>query len=217
MTVAGSGVQSTEFAGLTIAFDDRVLRPRGWTAAQSEWADELLGHLPPGPVLELCTGAGHIGLRAVAPRRRRLVAVDVNPVACDFVHRNARAAGVGELVETRLGPMDEVLEADERFPLIIADPPWVPRQEVPTYPDDPVLAIDGGADGMDVVRTCLAIIGRHLVPGGSALLQLGTEQQADTVVTLLDTSPGGAALRRVEVRSFKRGVLVRLDRDLDGD
>ena len=50
---------------LEISYDQRVLEPRPWTAAQSRWASSLFRVLPPGPVLELCAGAGHIGLLAV--------------------------------------------------------------------------------------------------------------------------------------------------------
>ena len=48
------------FGSLTIAFDDRVLRPREWTAAQSDWAATLMATAPAGAVLELCAGAGHM-------------------------------------------------------------------------------------------------------------------------------------------------------------
>ncbi|MGA8992804.1 MAG: methyltransferase, partial [Nocardioidaceae bacterium] len=64
------------FGGLAIAFDDRVLRPRPWTLAQSAWAAELAATVPAGPALELCSGAGHIGLAFAATSGRRLVMVD---------------------------------------------------------------------------------------------------------------------------------------------
>jgi hypothetical protein len=107
------------FGGLQIAFDDRVLRPRTWTENQSRWAAELLPHLPDGQVLELCSGAGQIGLLAVAGSGRRLVCVDVNPVAAELTTANAAAAGLSEQVEMREGPIGEVLSPDERFPLIL--------------------------------------------------------------------------------------------------
>ena len=77
------------FGTLTIAYDDRVLRPREWTAAQSDWAADLMTAAPGGTVLELCAGAGHIGLLAVASSGRRLLCVDANPVACDYARANA--------------------------------------------------------------------------------------------------------------------------------
>ena len=67
------------FGSLTIGYDEQVLEPRPWVLLQSQWARELLEDAPPGPVLELCTGAGHIGLVAVVGNDRTLVAVDANP------------------------------------------------------------------------------------------------------------------------------------------
>ena len=183
-----------------------MLTPRPWTVAQSTWAAELIAEAPPGPVLEVCAGAGHIGLLAVHRSGRPLVAVDANPTACDYIRRNAVANGLD--VDVREGRMDEVLAPDERFAVVIADPPWVPTQEVGMFPDDPVSAIDGGLDGTALVRTCLAVIDRHLSPAGSAVLQVGPEQ-ADAVDGLLSAHEG---LRVGARRSFPRGTLVRLDR-----
>jgi methylase of polypeptide subunit release factors len=196
-------VETMAFGPLRISFDGRVLRPRAWTAAQSEWAAEVLRTAPAGPVLELCAGAGHIGLLAVADADRELICVDVDPVACGFARQNAAAAGLADRVEVRQGLMDEVLRDDERFPVVIADPPWVRRAEVGRYPEDPLRAIDGGDDGLDVARTCVAVARRHLLPGGSLLLQLGTVDQVDQ----LDVDPAEV----VEVRTFDRGVVVRVD------
>lgn len=195
--------ETIAFGPLRISFDARVLRPRPWTAAQSAWAAELIAAAPTGPVLELCAGAGQIGLLAVAGSGRRLVCVDLDPVACGFARANAEAAGLGELVEVRQGSMDEVLDDGERFAVVVADPPWVSRSEVGRYPDDPLRAIDGGDDGLDLARTCLDVAQRHLRPGGSVVLQVGSVDQ----VGLLDTG----RLDVVEVREFERGALVRLD------
>jgi release factor glutamine methyltransferase len=184
-----------------------VLQPRPWTAAQSEWAAELLRGCPPGPVLELCAGAGQIGLLAVALEPRSLVCVDVNPAAREHIDANAASAGLAGSVEVRTARLEEALESDEHFALVIADPPWVPRSDVGRFPEDPVLAIDGGDDGLDLARACAAVAGRHLLPGGSVLLQLGSTQQ----VAPLDAElPDVLEVR--EIRTFERGVVVRMDR-----
>lgn len=140
-------------------------------------------------MLELCAGAGQIGLLALAitaPTVHRLVAIDVNPAACAFVRRNADAAGLGDQVEVREGPMDEVINTGERFQLVIADPPWVERARVPFYPEDPVIAIDGGADGLDLAVRCVHVAEDHLVEGGSMLLQLGTQEQVERISSYLE-------------------------------
>ncbi|MET0999912.1 MAG: class I SAM-dependent methyltransferase [Marmoricola sp.] len=200
--------ETIDFGGVQIAFDDRVLRPRTWTENQSRWAAELLPLLPAGDVLELCSGAGQIGLLAIAGSERRLVCVDVNPVAAEFTVANALAAGLGDRVEMREGLIEQVLVTGETFPLIIADPPWVRRSETQRFPEDPLLAIDGGDDGLGVVRECLAAIEAHLAAGGVALLQLGPGDQAAAVEGLLSDT----GLVAGEAREFgDRGVLLRID------
>jgi release factor glutamine methyltransferase len=198
------------FGSLTITFDDRVLRPRAWTTAQSDWAAELMATAPAGPVLELCAGVGHIGLLSVVGTDRRLVCVDANPVACDHARASAVAAGMAERVGVREGRLENALAPDERFPVIIADPPWVPHEDTGRYPEDPLIAIDGGADGVEVARACLVVIEGHLSPGGSAVLQVGTTAQVDALRRERCLTEG--ALRMVEVRQEERGVLVRIDR-----
>ena len=136
---------------------------------------------------------------------RRLVCVDVNPVAATYARRNAEAAGLAERVIVREGLIDDVLEPHERFPLIIADPPWVPRNETARFPEDPLLAIDGGDDGLQVVRACLRAIQKHLAPDGVALLQLGTTAQVAGVAEVLEPTDLVAG----EVREYgEHGVLL---------
>lgn len=206
-TPAAPPTETMGFGPLRITFDGRVLRPRTWTAAQSEWAAEILTTAPPGAVLELCAGAGQIGLLAVLGSDRRLVCVDLNPAACEWARHNAEAAGLADRVEVREGPMDEVLRDSERFAVVVADPPWVRRDDVTRYPEDPVVAIDGGQDGMDVAWLCVDLARTHLAATGTLLLQLGTVEQVDRLRDRLRDDD----LQITEVRWCDRGVLVRLD------
>ncbi len=201
-------VQTLAFGGLSIAHDDRVLRPRRWTLHQSHWALELLAGLPDGPVLELCSGAGQIGLVVAAGTTRRLVCVDVDPAAAHYTLHNASTAGLADRVEMRVRSLTDAVGADETFPLILADPPWVPRADVGRFPEDPVRAIDGGpGGGLDVARDCVRVIGRHLASEGLSLLQLGSSAQVDGLRDDLEA----AGLRVVETRTYgARGVLVLL-------
>ncbi|TNM38608.1 class I SAM-dependent methyltransferase [Nocardioides albidus] len=170
-------VRTCAFGPLTIEYDASVLRPRDWTVAQSDRAADLLPDLPAGPVLELCCGAGHIGLLAVHGSRRALVAVDASPDACRWTRVNAERNGIP--VEVRHGRLQEALEPGELFPLVIADPPWVPHDEIGRFPEDPASAIDGGPAGLDLARACIDVAAAHLLPGGALLLQVGTPGQAD--------------------------------------
>jgi release factor glutamine methyltransferase len=199
-----------EFGPLTISYDDRVLTPRPWTLEQSRWAAELAAAAPEGPLLELCCGAGQIGLATITAVRRRLVCIDIDPVACEYTRTNADLAGVAGLVEIRVGGMEDRLLPDERFAGIIADPPWVPHEQIGRFPEDPVTAIDGGSDGLDLARACLRTAADHLAPGGFAVLQVGTREQVERLAE--EMSERDSPLTVGEVREFDRGVLVRLDR-----
>src|SRR5680860_1141984 len=152
----------TAFGGLRISFDDRVLEPRQWTTCQSRWAAELLRHSPPGPVLELCAGVGHIGLLAVSQHPRELVLVDADQTACDYARRNVHANRPARPVDVRLGRVDEAVHPDERFAGIIADPPWVASGDVGRFPHDPLTAIGAAVDGGErVVRKSPDVAARH--------------------------------------------------------
>jgi methylase of polypeptide subunit release factors len=202
----------TDFGGLAVAYDNRVLEPRAWTVAQSRWAEDLLRTAPPGPVLELCAGVGHIGLRAVAHRRRDLVMVDLDEHACELARANVLANRPLGVVDVRQGRLDQVLRPGELFSGIIADPPWVPSHDVRRFPRDPLRAIDGGRDGLDVARQCVRVIDAHLTSYGWALLQLGTPAQARDLAVGL-ASARDLDLDVVEIRTYgDRGVLVRLGR-----
>ena len=208
MTSTAARVRTARIGTLDIAYDDRVLRPRPWTAAHAAWAAEVLRDAPAGPVLELFCGAGHIGLLSVLGSDRRLVAVDLDPVACEYARSNAVAAGHAELVEVRNADLTDALRDDERFPVVVADPPWVPSGRTGDYPADPLTAIDGGPDGLALARRSLEIARRHLVPGGVMLLQLGSARQADDVARTT-----GAGLVLEEVRQpDPTGVVVSVRR-----
>jgi methylase of polypeptide subunit release factors len=203
---APSTPQTVDFGGLRIEYDERVLAPRPWTAEQATWAARLIRTAPPGKVLELCSGAGQIGLLAATLAPRTLVCVDASPVACSYLRRNAARAELR--VDVREGRMDEVLDRDEQFAVIIADPPWVASDEVDGFPEDPVTAIDGGADGLDLARSCVDLFARHLVLAGSALLQVGPGQ-GGVVAELTAAHP---ELAVVATRDFPRGTIVQIDR-----
>ena len=173
--------ESLRFEGLVIEHDARVLTPRPWTVLQSRWAAELVADAGPGRLLELCSGAGHIGLAAAVLSDREITCVDVDPAACYFTRLNAEGAGIESRVEVREARLEEALPPGEQFVLAIADPPWVRRDGVDQHPDDPRSAIDGGDDGLDLARACVLACEGHLASGGSLLVQLGDQPQADAI------------------------------------
>lgn len=195
-----------DFEPLQIEYDERVLTPRPWTRLQSVWAAEIAHDAPDGPILELCSGAGHIGLEAARLSGRALVCVDQNPVAAEFAQRNAERAGLLGRLETRVADVAEALGEQESFPLAIADPPWVHSDAIDAYPEDPRLAIDGGADGLVVARACVDACRGSLLSAASLLIQLGTNDQADGLASYAEAS----GWREDGRRHGARGLVMRL-------
>ncbi|UDY34153.1 methyltransferase [Dermatobacter hominis] len=172
------------FGPLRVGYDERVLEPRLWTLLQADWAVEQAAHLARGPVLELCCGAGQIGQVVALRTGRDLVQVDASAVACRHARANARRNGLAERVAVRRA---EITAADRpdlgrhAFQLVLADPPYVPTADCDAFPDDPLLAIDGGPEGLDVVEVVAASIAHHLAPDGVALLQVRGPAQVDAL------------------------------------
>jgi len=184
------------FGPLVVRYDDSVIEPRPWTIAQSEWAAEAALGVPAGPILELCCGAGHIGLATAVLTGRPLVQVDASAAACDLARDNARRTGLAPVVAVRRRQLLDAAASHERFPVILADPPYIPSGEVGSF-DDPEHAIDGGADGLDLAAACCVVAADHLVAGGVFSLQLGGRDQWERLARRLPLP-----LRFVEHRSY---------------
>jgi release factor glutamine methyltransferase len=209
LSEARPAARTCSFGPLLVEYDERVLTPRAWTLEQSTWAAELAADAAAGPILELCAGAGQIGLAAAVLADRDLVQVEADPVAAGYAVANAARAGRSGRVEVRTGRLSGALRPEERFPLVIADPPYLPTVDVERWPEDPVTAIDGGADGLHVIRTCLDVAAAHLDAGGRLLLQVAGPLQAERVGELLAAVPG-PRLRRQALRIIdqERAILL---------
>lgn len=195
-------MRTTSFGGLEIAYDDDVLEPRPWTIAQSHWAIELLDGLPDGPVLELCCGAGQIGLVVAHQTGRPIVQVDDDERACGFARSNADAAGVAS--DVRCAAIEDALAADERFVLVLADPPYIPSHATGSYDADPDHAIDGGPDGLDIARRCLAVAGGAVTDDGVVVVQIGGPAQAE----VLAAEATGFTRHEVRRHDDERAILL---------
>ena len=174
------------FMGLEFQVDRRVLIPRQDTETLVEAAlIELRAHTDPA-LLDLCTGSGCVGLslKNLAPRCAVTLA-DVSRDALEVARANAKALVVD--VRLRHGDLFEAV-GRERFDVIVANPPYIARDDLAGLQREvlyePRLALDGGADGLDLYRRISAGAGSHLNPGGSICLEVGMGE-AEAVLRLL--------------------------------
>ena len=172
-----------EFCGLRIAVDPGVFVPRRRTEFLIGEAASLLGPVPRPVIVDLCCGSGALGvaLAAAAGRRVELHAADVDPAAVRCARRNVGPAG-GQVYQGDLdGPLPAGLRG--RVDVLLANVPYVPTGDVALLPaeareHEARVALDGGADGLDVLRRVAAVAPAWLAPGGHLLTEVSDRQVA---------------------------------------
>ncbi len=194
-----------EFFGRRFKIDPRVLTPRPETELVTELALERLPEDATGAVLDLCTGSGCIGLTLAAERPGlRVVAVDASAGALDVARENAAALGVAERVELLQGDLYAPV-AGRTFRLIVSNPPYVESGAIarlrPEVRREPRMALDGGEDGLDLLRRIVAGAPAFLEPASWIVLEIG-EGQGGALMGLF----AGAGLVEPAVRKDLAGL-----------
>lgn len=228
-----------EFHGLALATDARALIPRPETELLVDAAlEEVVARLtaaprPPGSpamrVADVGTGTGAIAIAVVAALRQRkmdeqvlVIAIDSSEDALSLARENAVGHGVADrlvFVAADLLPH----HVEPAYTLVCANLPYVPTgtlaELAPELAFEPRSALDGGPDGLDVVRRLLDRLPEALAPDGVALLEIG-EDQGDAITTEVATRlpdwrcrvapdlAGRARLARIERSDRARGQAV---------
>ncbi|MFF7457119.1 putative protein N(5)-glutamine methyltransferase [Kitasatospora sp. NPDC008115] len=184
-----------EFAGLRIAVDPGVFVPRRRSEFLARSA-AALAHRD-ALVVDLCCGTGALGaaLAATVAHPVRLYAADLDPAAVRCARRNLAATGA----EVSEGDLFHALPARlrGRVDVLLANVPYVPTADIALLPAEARLhearpALDGGADGLDVLRRVAAEAPHWLAPGGALLFET-SDQQAATALDVV-TAAGLAAV-----------------------
>lgn len=187
-----------DFYGRMFAIDAATLDPRPDTetiveavlaiAATEGWRTRPLR------ILDVGTGSGCLIVTLLAELPRATgVATDISAEALAMAQRNAGAHGVGDRLQVlRTRSLDGI---ERPFDLLVSNPPYIPSQDIAALaPDvrdhDPRVALDGGADGLDIYREIAGRLGA-VVPRGWAAFEVGAGQ-AEAVAALMATALGAA-------------------------
>jgi release factor glutamine methyltransferase len=174
---------SAEFCSRTFKSDARALIPRPET---EQLVERALTYPDPTSILDVATGSGVIALSLALERPGASVtATDISPEALSLAAENAALLGVDRVAfhETDLMPLGETT-----FDLITANLPYIPAGEIPSLSrevrNDPILALDGGPEGLDLIVRLAPLAFERLHPGGHLLLEIGIGQSGSVMACL---------------------------------
>ncbi|MEX0710557.1 MAG: peptide chain release factor N(5)-glutamine methyltransferase [Chloroflexota bacterium] len=214
-----------EWLSLRIVTDARALIPRPETellaeAAISEISARLVRDDAPVQVWEVATGSGAVALAialrfraALALGRLRLAASDVSAEALELASENLAANGIGGVVTLACGDLLEPAVAlDGEVDLVIANLPYLTTEEVDAAGGsvewEPRAALDGGADGLDLLRRLVAELPRRLRSDGVALLEIGAGQADAVRAAVAAADPRTAITTLRDLAAIERVVRV---------
>lgn len=181
-------VGEVQFRELTLRVDRRVLIPRPETeilvGAVLDWAAERGDALD---AIDIGTGSGAIALSLLYEGPfDRVVATDASEDALEAASENAERLGLAERIEPRVGSTWEPVAQDERFDVVVSNPPYVSEAERGTLPPEvrdwePSAALFAPDRGLQILDAIVAGAPRHLRAGGLLALEVGLGQAAEVV------------------------------------
>jgi release factor glutamine methyltransferase len=189
-----------EFWSLPLRVNPKVLIPRPETELLVEKALEItrssLAKAPtPLRILEIGTGCGAIAIALSVELRDgiQITATDLSTPALEVAEANARNLGVEESIEFVEGDLFNHLDSSTRpFFMIISNPPYIPSHEIEHLPleikdHEPLVALDGGPDGLALIRGILKQGPKWLCDGGVLIIEIGQKQRPLIEAMLLES------------------------------
>ena len=171
-----------EFFSLDFEVSKDVLIPRPETELLVEETLTAISEKKQPLILELGTGSGCIACSLAVKRAdASITAVDLSPAALDIARQNAKKHAVQNRIRFLEGNLFEPVERNERFDVILSNPPYVCDHELAELDADvrdhePKLALLAGKDGLDVIRRIIAKTGEYLTDHGVLLLEFDPAQ-----------------------------------------
>jgi len=171
--------------GVPFFCNEQSIVPRSWIA-ELIVNGSLETWLPAdGKALDLCTGNGSLAvLLALSCPDIHVTACDISMPALSVASRNLDRHGLSTQVELLSGDLWDALDEpndDNRFDLIICNPPYVNSSSMNSLPAEyqaePALALAGGEDGMDLIRRIIAAAPDYLTDRGAILIEIGNEYE----------------------------------------
>jgi len=202
-----------EFFDLNFTVNEAVLIPRPETELLVERALSWLSEHPhTHSVADVGTGSGCIAVTLAHKRPGlHITAVDRSPAALEVARQNARVHGVEARINFRLSDLLDA--APGPFDVVCANLPYIPSADVnglEVSRHEPLLALDGGPDGLDLIRRLLAQLPMRLAPGGLALFEIEYRQGQSSAYLARGVLPGAQIQVLTDLAGLDRILEVTL-------
>ena len=200
-----------DFGGLLLHSDPRALAPRPETEELADYCAHLFERGADPAILDLCTGSGCIALYLAAKfPRAQVTGADISAEALQLAAENARFTKLQERVTWLQSDLFE--QVSGTFDLIVSNPPYIATEEVAhlsaEVKHEPHLALDGGADGLNILRQIISLAADYLNPRGTLALEIGAGQ-APAVSALFDGKRWEGGVKK-DFAGIERFVFARL-------
>lgn len=186
-------IRKKEFYGLDYFVRQGVLIPRPETELLVEKTLEAIQNKKTPLVADLCCGSGAIAVAvAYSNNDVKVYASDISEVAISVAEKNTIKHGVANRIFLMCGDLWQPFEKSgiKNLDVVVSNPPYIPSNEMKNIHDDikiePVLALDGGNDGLNIYRKIIGKARNFLNKNGSIILEIGWNQAAEVVELLKD-------------------------------
>ncbi len=172
-----------EFWSLQLSMVPGILIPRPDTEILVEAILDEIREKPAPTVWEIGTGSGAIALSLAREMPAAwLLATDVDPLAISTARGNAQAAQIDRTIDFVVCDLCGGIRESQVFDVVCSNPPYIPRDAIAELEPEitrfePLRALDGGPDGLDIIRELAKQASTHLKPEGALLLEIGDSQE----------------------------------------
>ena len=192
---------SQEFMKMNFYIDENVLIPRPDTECLVEETIKIANKIKAKKILDLCTGSGVIAISlAKYIENINITALDISNKALEIAKLNSKKNEVEDKLTFVKSNLFEDL-GKEKYDIIVSNPPYIKRDIINTLDkevqSEPIIALDGGYDGLDFYRKIIEQANEYLKYNGYLCLEIGYDQKEEVISLLKNSS------RYTDIKSIK--------------
>lgn len=176
---------SQEFMKMNFYINENVLIPRPDTEVLVEEVIKIAKNIKNPVILDMCTGSGAIAVSlAKYIENAKIIAVDISKKALEVAKKNAKLNNVEEKIEFIESNLFEKIK-NIKFDIIVSNPPYIRKEVIktlsPEVKSEPIIALDGGEDGLDFYKKITQEAIEFLKTGSSLCYEIGYDQKIDVI------------------------------------